>query len=147
MATPIQLRQPRAGDEPEIAKLCGQMGYPSTADEVKERLLAISDLDDHMVLVATNDQDKSIGWVHVHLSYRLLVETFAELGGLVVSVEHRGLGIGERLMLEAEDWAKARGAKVMRVRSNVVRQRAHGFYQQSGYEQVKTSYVFKKVLT
>ncbi len=143
----INLRPPIAGDEPELAKLCGEMGYPSDASEVTARLLALSDRDDHMVLVATDAQDKPIAWVHTHLSFRLVVEVFAELGGLVVSEAHRGQMIGERLLAEAERWGKAQGVSMFRVRSNVVRERAHRFYLRAGYEQFKTSYVFEKTLT
>ncbi len=143
----FKLRPPRAGDEPELAKLCGEMGYPSSASEVAARLLTLADQDDHWLLVATDVQDKPIGWVHAHLSYRLVVEVFAELGGLVVSEAHRGQGIGERLLAEAESWAKDLGVSIFRVRSNAVRERAHQFYLRAGYEQFKTSFVFEKALS
>ncbi len=143
----INLRPPKGGDEAELAILCGEMDYHSDASEVTARLLALSGRDDHMVLVATDAKDKPIAWVHAHLSFRLVAEVFAELGGLVVSAAHRGQGIGERLLVEAERWGKEQGVSIFRVRSNVVRERAHGFYLRAGYEQFKTSYVFQKMLS
>jgi hypothetical protein len=32
------------------------------------------------------------------------------------------------------------------VRSNIIRERAHGFYQELGYENIKTSLKFRKML-
>ena len=49
-------------------------------------------------------------------------------------------------MAAAEAWAAARGYDVMRLWSNVVRERAHRFYEELGYEHVKTSKVFRKAL-
>jgi len=142
----IKLRAPTAGDGPELAELCGEMGYPSSVSEVEKRLQPLSDHDDHMVLVAADEQDKPVAWVHVHLSFRLVDEIFAELGGMVVSESHRSQGIGEKLLAEAERWAAAQGVNLFRVRSNIVRKRAHGFYKRAGYEQFKTQQVFEKSL-
>ena len=142
----FKLRSPRSGDEPELALLCGEVGYPSKASEVASRLLTLSDRDDHWVLLATDVKDKPIAWVHAHLTYRLVAEVFAELGGLVVSEAHRGHRIGERLLEEAERWGRDLGVSIFRVRSNAVRERAHQFYLRAGYEQFKTSCVFEKKL-
>lgn len=142
----INIRLPKAGDEPELAKLCGEMGYPSTASQVTARLLALSHRDDHMVMVAVDAQDMPMAWVHAHLSHRLVAETFAELGGLVVGESHRSQRIGERLLDAAERWGKSQGVSIFRVRSNALRERAHRFYLRTGYQQLKTSLVFEKTL-
>jgi len=142
----IKLRAPREDDVPELAELCGEMGYPSSVSEVEKRLQSLLDHGDHMVLVAADEQDKPVAWVHTHLSFRLVAEIFAELGGLVVSETHRGQGIGEKLLAEAERWAAAQGVNLFRVRSNIVRKRAHGFYERAGYEQFKRQQVFEKSL-
>ena len=143
----IRLRPPKAGDEPELARLCGEMGYPSTAEQVAARLTALSDRDDHLVLVAATAQDRPAAWVHAHLSFRVVADAFAELGGLVVGETHRSQKVGERLLLAAEDWWRSQGATVFRVRSNALRERAHRFYLRAGYQQLKTSFVFEKTLT
>jgi GNAT superfamily N-acetyltransferase len=142
----IKLRAPRADDVPKLAELCAEMGYPSSVSEVEKRMQSLSDHDDHMVLVAADEQDKPVAWVHTHLSFRLVAEIFVELGGLVVSETHRGQGIGEELLAEAERWAEAQGVSLIRVRSNIVRRRAHGFYERAGYEKFKTQQVFEKSL-
>jgi GNAT superfamily N-acetyltransferase len=58
----------------------------------------------------------------------------------------RSLGAGAKLLEAAEQWAKARGCQGISVRSNVVRERAHGFYLRNGYEHYKTQKAFRKPL-
>jgi len=48
---------------------------------------------------------------------------------------------------EAEDWAGRLGLDVMAVRSNVVRERARGFYEHLGYQVTKTQNAFRKSLS
>ena len=49
-------------------------------------------------------------------------------------------------MAEAEAWARGKGVSSVRVRSNVTRERTHGFCLQAGYAIAKTSYLFVKEL-
>ena len=65
---------------------------------------------------------------------------------MVVSEEHRGTGIGTQLLGKTEDWARSWKVRVIRVRSNVVREGAKDFYEGAGYEQTKTTHVFQKPL-
>jgi GNAT superfamily N-acetyltransferase len=146
LAMSIKIRSPRDGDEIQLAELCGEMGYPSSPSEVAQRLVALSGRDDHTVFVATDTHDHPICLAHVHLSYRIVADSFAELGAFVVSGEYRGEGIGERLLAEAERWGREKGGGLFRVRSNAKRERAHRFYLRAGYAQAKTSYVFDKSL-
>ena len=71
---------------------------------------------------------------------------FAELAGLVVDDAVRGAGVGAALLNAAEAWARSEGFATMRVRSNVVRERAHRFYEREGYERIKAQAVFRKAL-
>lgn len=98
------------------------------------------------MLVAVEDTDRPVGWIHVCIVNRLESEPKAEVGGLVVSEEWRGKGIGAALLAEAEKWALSAHIKTIRVRSNIVREKAHNFYVCAGYSRTKTSHVFLKSL-
>jgi len=87
-----------------------------------------------------------IGWIHVSVTPLLEVERRAEVNGLVVDERVRSQGAGALLLDAAEKWAKAKRCKGMSVRSNVVRERAHGFYLRNGYEHYKTQKAFRKTL-
>src|SRR5438105_3831593 len=81
------------------------------------------------------------------LQQRLLEsEVRAEVNGLVVADGHRSLGAGAQLLAAAEDWARKHGCKGMSVRSNVIREGAHKFYERNGYEHYKTQKSFRKPL-
>ncbi|MCK4726727.1 MAG: GNAT family N-acetyltransferase, partial [Anaerolineales bacterium] len=78
--------------------------------------------------------------------HRLVVEPFAEIGGLVVIEEWRASGVGRALLKTAETWARDRVVSGMRVRSNIIREGAQRFYEHLGYNNVKTQKVFLKEL-
>ena len=126
-----------------LASLSTQLGYPSSPDQLRRRLTMVLGRSDHAVYVATHDESV-LGWLHVFVAERLETDLFAEIGGLVVDSSHRGSGIGTALLAKAEEWARDRGCRTLRVRSNVVREEAHRFYEERGYRRAKQQAVFDK---
>jgi GNAT superfamily N-acetyltransferase len=135
-------------DAAVIARLSGELGYPSSPEQVKERLAGLQSHPEHAVLVAEAQVSPSeshvVGWVHAYVERTLESNPTVELGGLVVEETWRGSGIGRLLMGQVECWARATGCETVTVRSNVVRERAHAFYQRLGFGLVKTQDVFRK---
>ncbi len=142
----LKIRRPKIADAPQIAALTGQLGYPATAAEMRKRLLGIKTASQHAVFVADSPEGGVIGWLHVSKQPLLESATRAEVNGLVVAEGQRSLGAGARLLAAAEDWARKHGCKSMSVRSNVIRERAHKFYERNGYEHYKTQKSFRKPL-
>ena len=142
----LKIRRAKSSDAARIAELAGQLGYPATTAQMRERLRGIRPASEHAVFVAESAKDGVIGWVHVSKQPLLEVEIRAEVNGLVVAEGQRSLGAGARLLAAAEDWACKCGCKGMSVRSNVIRERAHKFYVGSGYEHYKTQKSFRKPL-
>ncbi len=139
------IRPARLKDSGCLADLCTQLGYPSTRQEVALRLRAVLAHLDHAVYVAEADE-RPLGWVHVHISPGLEIDQMAEIGGLVVNDTARGRGIGKALMARAEAWALQHGCIQVWLRSNIIRKEAHRFYETIGYENIKTSFTFRKRL-
>lgn len=131
-------------DESIIADLAEQLGYPCSLHEIRERMDQIMQDEDQAVLVAESADTNVVGWVHIFKAQRLIVEPFVEIGGLIVAEGQRGSGVGKVLLEAAEDWARDRGVSGMRVRSNVIREEAHHFYERLGYRRVKQQNVFYK---
>jgi GNAT superfamily N-acetyltransferase len=129
-----------------LARLCGQLGYPVASEALRQRLAAVEESGDHTVYVAATPDGHVIGWVQVCARRLLLAGRLAEIEGLVVDQRHRRLGVGQRLMAQAEDWARSRGCEGVQVRSNVLRPEAREFYPALGYENYKTSRVYRKAL-
>jgi GNAT superfamily N-acetyltransferase len=142
----ITIRRAKSSDTAQIAELCGQLGYPAKPAEIAQRLRRIKHANQHAVLVAESPERKVLGWLHVSVSPLLEVELRAEVNGLIVDGEERSRGTGALLLRAAEQWARSRGCKSMSVRSNVIRERAHQFYLQHGYEHYKTQKAFRKPL-
>ena len=138
-----QIRAAGPGDEAAIARLTEQLGYEPTG--IEQRLDVLYRRPGDVVLVAEAGGEV-VGWVHASDAALIQVPPFAELGGLVVAREHRGRGVGEALLQAAEAWAVTRGHREVRLRSNAVRERAHRFYLDRGYEVEKTSLTFRKRL-
>jgi GNAT superfamily N-acetyltransferase len=146
MSEGTKIRQARAADAAELAALATELGYPSIATDVERRLPPLLESPEHLVLVAAGADDRAVGWLHAAIHRGLTNDVRVEIVGLVVAAERRGSGIGARLLAEAEKWARQAGASQVRVRSNVARERAHGFYLRAGYALAKTSHQFIKEL-
>lgn len=146
--TSIRIRRARRNDADRIADLCGQLGYASTPAQIATRLRQLKPASKHAVFVAESPDPAIglLGWLHVSISHLLESDIRAEVNGLIVSEGHRSAGAGAKLLKAAEDWAKAHGGLAMNVRSNVIRERAHTFYERNGYEHYKTQKAFRKAL-
>jgi GNAT superfamily N-acetyltransferase len=128
-----------------LAALAGQLGYPSTLAQIEKRLRAIADDAGHAVFVAEQNGAMA-GYLDVFVLRTVESEPRAEIAGLVVDENARSRGVGRRLMESAEEWARAQGCNVVSLRSNVIRTRAHAFYERLGYSLIKTQKAFRKQL-
>jgi len=146
--TSIRIRRARRGDAERIAQLSGELGYPAAAAQVATRLRQLTPASKHAVFVAESSDAAMglIGWVHVGVSHLLESDIRAEVNGLIVAEGQRSAGAGAKLLEAAEEWARRRGCRGMNVRSNVIRERAHRFYERQGYEHYKTQKAFRKAL-
>jgi GNAT superfamily N-acetyltransferase len=142
----LVIRRARTGDAPRLAELSGQLGYPATAGEIRKRMRKLRPASQTVLFVAESRVAGVVGWAHVSVTHLVEVGTRSELNGLIVAEGQRSLGAGARLLEAAEDWARKRGCPSMSVRSNVIRERAHRFYERQGYEHYKTQKAFRKSL-
>ena len=140
----MEVRAAQADDASAIARLSSQLGYPVEPAEMALRLARVRAQRAGEVFIAVAESGDAIGWIHVVPRLQLEEPPHTELSGLVVAVSARGNGVGAALLAAAECWARSAGFTSMRVRSNVVRERAHRFYEREGYCRVKRQAVFQK---
>ncbi len=143
----LHIRPAHLRDADALAALSTQLGYPASQDEIERRLRAILRNRNHAILVAELDGKGIVGWAHASAEKALLSEPRAEVLGLIIDVTQRGKGIGTALMSQIERWARAQGLSAVSLRSNVIRDQAHRFYEGLGYKRVKTQHAFVKVLS
>lgn len=152
--TEVKIRRARRSDAASLAELSGQLGYPATRAQIASRLGKLAPASRHALFVAEvknagpnrRAAGSLIAWLHVSITNLVEVDTRAEVNGLVVAEGHRSLGAGARLLEAAEEWARRHGCASINLRSNVIRERAHKFYERQGYEHYKTQKAFRKSL-
>ncbi|HET7373163.1 MAG TPA: GNAT family N-acetyltransferase [Gemmatimonadaceae bacterium] len=130
--TTIQVRDATAGDAGALARLCGQLGYPSSPEAMLPRLERLV-RSGARALVATSGSEV-IGLATVHLRSTINhAAPLAQLTLLVVDEERRSQGVGRALVDEAEAWARAQGCRRIIVTTALNRTGAHAFYERIGY--------------
>ena len=140
------VRPAALSDAPQLALLATQLGYPSTPDQVVARLREVSKHPEHAIFIAESEAVGIAGYIEVFPFRTIGAEVRLEIGGLVVLETCRSQGVGRLLMAHAESWARANGYSEIGLRSNVIRERAHQFYENLGYRINKTQKSFRKKL-
>src|SRR5690349_7253848 len=130
------IREMRETDAKEVSVLARQLGYEATAIEIGIRWAALSapgangaGSANNVVLVATDEHDRAIAWMHLRIFTSLVADPSVEIAALVVDEKHRGQGIGARLVERAEGWARELGFSAVQLSSQTKRAEAHRFYE------------------
>ena len=140
-----EIREAQPQDFARIAELAGQLGYFSSPEEIAKRLDGMKRSNEHAVFVAQLAGEVA-GWLGVYVCRTVEADARAEISGLVVAEKFRSQGIGPLLLARAERWAREKGCRAIGLRSNVIRDRAHAFYERHGYKHTKTQKSFRKDL-
>ncbi|KAA0549840.1 GNAT family N-acetyltransferase [Bacillus sp. BGMRC 2118] len=132
----MQIRVATLDDVEELAGLMGELGYPTTSEQMEHRLMNIQSNTSYHTLIAELDGEvvgmaglcKGFFFEHDGINVRIVA--------FVVNASHRRKGIGERLISESEQWAKEQGAVAMGLTSGNLTERmaAHQFYTNMGFE-------------
>lgn len=142
----LTIRPAVLADARQLAPLAGQLGHASTPEQVVERLGDILQDRDHLILVAERQGWGIAGYVEIFALRTIGSNPRIEIGSLIVDESCRSKGVGRLLMDGAEDWARSHGYQEAGLRSNVIRDRAHRFYENLGYRVNKTQKSFRKRL-
>lgn len=137
----MQIRTAGEADAEALAALSGELGYPSTVQQVRTRFILLDD-PERTILVALAGGAVA-GFIDVHVQRVVESEPYAEVGGLVVGASHRGTGIGTALLDAAAAWARVRGLERLWIRANLARVGPHEFYDAVGCRTVKDQRVYE----
>jgi N-acetylglutamate synthase-like GNAT family acetyltransferase len=139
----ISIRPAEKQDCSGITALTNQLGYPSTFEKICEIMDLVMAHNDHKVFIAQK-ADKIVGYIHLIHSMRIGSNPFIEIAAFIVDDSSRSIGIGSALIKATENWAAELDLKDIRIRSNIIRQEAHNFFQNRGFQNIKTQEVFLK---
>ncbi len=151
------IRPARAEDIPRLAALLRGLGYfdvieaetpDATFDRVSRSLTPILERPDHLVLLATDEDEAAVGYVAVHwLPCLFLGGSEAFVSELFVHPKARGAGLGGRLLAEAERLARAEGCVRMQLINFRTRESyARGFYAKQGWVERPEAASFRRQL-
>ena len=137
----VQIRTAGEADAEALAALSGELGYPSTPEQVLSRLCLLRD-PERTILVAQAGGVVA-GFIDVHVQRVVESEPYAEVGGLVVGAAHRRKGVGAALLEAAAAWARASNLRRVVIRAGSERRGAHDFYPAVGCRVLKHQHVYE----
>ena len=130
----LEIRPATPDDAPALGRLLTQLGYPTEAAEIPDRLEKLYARPGTIALAAEVG-GRVVGCVTVHLFQSLHAsEPTAWLTAVIVDEDVRGKGVGSALVRRAEEWAMQHGAHRISLTSALRRKEAHEFYKARDYE-------------
>ena len=115
-----------------MASLLGQLGYPTSADDLPQRLSAI-EAAGGIAFVALDDAGQIVGLASgAHQATLHADGRVAYITALVTAAEARGRGVGRSLVDAIVLWAQENGCTRLSVTSAEHRADAHAFYPRCG---------------
>lgn len=143
MSTALRVRRATVADAPVLARLVTELGTARAPADLVARMRSLP--EGHAVLVAERGAGV-VGFVHVALDPSLLAGTRAQVAATAVVPDHRGSGVGARLLDEAATWAREHGCHHLWVRADAAFEQAHGFYRATGFEELEDQLVFRRAV-
>lgn len=149
----VQVRPARQNDVSKLSAFTieawreagpGALGFTGATDEAireiaSEEFLKKRLASPNIQMVVAEEEGRVIGFSSV----RKVEERKAELSGITVLERAKGRGIGTKLIRKAVEGARRRGFTSMLVKTEVVNDRAIGFYKKAGF--VESSKAVEKV--
>ena len=96
-------------------------------------------------MVAVDSEDKVLGFIHANNHEPIYAPPMKDIVAIAVNPEFRHHGLGRRLILAVEDWARETGAKGVRANSDIRQKNALAFYKSMGYEYIRSIYNVRKM--
>lgn len=139
-----EIRECLLMDADQIYELnCSEMGYDYPKEETRLRIKNILESEQDKIYVAELG-GSVVGYVHANDYNLIYAPAMKNIMGIAVDNMHKRMGIGKALLAAVEAWAKADGAKGVRLVSGETRKEAHIFYERCGYTGGKHQLNFKK---
>lgn len=98
------------------------------------------------VIIAVDENEEVVGYALYGKCYHIGFKPFVEIMQIIVDERKRNSGIGAKLVDYIEKYAINEEIKIVKLSSQIYRERAHHFYRKLGYEVFKQAYFFEKEL-
>ena len=143
--TIVRIRTAEHRDIAVLAELMGELGYPTTEEQMAKRFTTIQQDSNYHTFVAVDDQE-IVGMIGCFkgLSYEK-DESYLRIIALVVKSSRRKTGVGALLVNHVQEWAYQHDIKKIAVNTGNRRVESHEFYKKMGFEGTGTGY-YKSLL-
>jgi GNAT superfamily N-acetyltransferase len=133
------IRLANGGDAIAIHHLLDQLGYFSELNTIKDLLSnnhAEDDAEFRSAIYVYKKGEETAGLISlIRFDYFPTGQTYMRVTALCVDEQHRGVGLGEKLLSFAENLATGCGDAAIEVTCSLKRERTHRFYLKNGYTQ------------
>lgn len=139
----LSIRDVCPDDIARLAELTTELGYPTSAVEMEQRINCLSAHSDYRTLIALRGSIIAGYAGIVCIRYWEKNGCYVKIQALVVSSTERRTGVGVFLLNEAEKWAKEKKADMLALTCGNKKEReaAHMFYPESGFVHNASGYV------
>jgi GNAT superfamily N-acetyltransferase len=137
----MSVRRIEPRDVPNAVTLMVELGYPTTAGALGERIAAVTSNPGDAVLIA-EEAGEVLGLVALH-SFEMLHRAgrLGRITALVVAENARRRGVGGKLLRAAESQLLSIGCTMLEVTSAEQRRDAHDFYAAHGYREYRARFI------
>lgn len=138
-----QIRPANQDDVPALAALMGELGYPTTEQEMEQRFSSIANDAAYRTFVVASGSEV-LGMAGAMKGFAFEQNgCYVRLTALVTKQTDRGNGIGTMLVQAVEEWAVAINASALLLNcgNRDERAAAHQFYPKLGFAAKSTGYV------
>lgn len=135
----VLIRAAELKDAPSLITLFLQLGYQTQVDSLKHH---ISEAHSSMSMLVAESEEKVCGVVVINFITPVHENgLWAFISALVIDESVRSAGIGQKLLLAAEQIAADKNCSQIELSSSERRVRAHKFYESNGYQEVRKRFV------
>ena len=137
----MRTRSATVEDASVLAELITQLGYPTTAEEMRPRLWPMLADPVYGTIVAEVD-GAVVGMIGLRVDRGHEYDGVqGRIVALVVDAKFRGIGVGKALVREAEQWSSERSARKLMVNTSNYRTHTHEFYRHLGFDMTGLRFV------
>ena len=142
----ITIRRAMISDAEPIHALCMSiLRYQFTLEQVQANVRRLIGQPTDLLLVAERG-DEVVGFIHATNHDPVYAPPMKSIVALAVKKEYRHQGLGRKMVSAVEDWARETGASGVRANADVMLDSALTFYQEQGFDSIRTLYNFRKMI-
>ncbi|MGH8197717.1 MAG: GNAT family N-acetyltransferase [Steroidobacteraceae bacterium] len=138
----IAIRHAEPSDIPSLVKLMQELGYPTDAERLREKLASF-DASVMDALLVAEKEGNVVACLGLHAMEILPSGRLGRITAIVVASDARRQGIGKRLMDAGVQYFDSQECTILEVTSSEHRQEAHALFRSFGFAEKRSRFIRK----